>query len=94
MNRLLVFLCLLLPLSAAACGDDDKPSGGDVAKQLEKSGVPKEQAQCMGKAYEDAGFTSGDISKINNGDFDLTSAKGKKFSAAITKCLGLSTPTS
>jgi hypothetical protein len=54
--------------------------------------VPKEQAECQGKAYEDAGFTTGDMAKIDKGDFDFSTSAGKKFAAAITQCLGISSP--
>ena len=87
----LVSMVVLLPFSAAACGDDSTGdlSLGEMSAELQKTGVPKEQADCVAKALKKADFTEEDLKAIAA---DPTSGKGKEYIAAVTKCVTPATP--
>lgn len=81
---------LLLPLTAAACGDSgsDKPSSANVKEQLTKAGMPEEQAECIGKALEDAGLTYDDYTKVSEDSASVASdPKFRKYLTAAVKCV-------
>lgn len=83
-------IALLLPLSAAACGDsgDDKPDTGDVKSQLTKAGMPEEQADCIAKALDESGLTYDDYTSVSEDPTKVTSdPKFKKYVAAAVKCV-------
>lgn len=86
----LVAAALFLPLTAVACGDsgNDKPDSAGVTKQLIKAGMPEKQAECVGKALEDAGLTYDDYTKVSQDSASVASdPKFRKYLTAAVKCV-------
>ena len=87
----LVPLALLLPLSAAACSKDSTAdlSLGKISTELQKGGLPKDQADCIAKVLKKADFTESDLKEIAA---NPSSTKGKAYIAAATKCITADVP--
>lgn len=93
-------LALLVPLSAAACGDDDKggsgerPSAEEIGKSLGKEiGLPEEQATCVGEKIYDSKISSDALRDAVDGkesklDEKTESANAKIVAGAVTSCTG------
>lgn len=85
-------LALFLPFAAVACGDDSTGdlSIDEISEEMQKSGLPEDQADCVAKALKEADFTEDDLNDLAT---DPDSEKGKAYIEAATKCLGSEIPT-
>lgn len=85
-NLAVAAVALMLPLSAVACSDDSTGDldVGEISEEIQKSGIPKEQADCVAQALKDADFTEDDMENFST---DPESEKGKEYIAAVTECV-------
>lgn len=77
---------IVLPLSAVACSDDSTGDldVGEISEEIQKSGIPEEQADCVAQALKDADFTEDDLENFST---DPDSEKGKEYIEAVTDCV-------
>jgi hypothetical protein len=98
----IVALALLMPFAAASCSKKDSTgdlSVSEMSSEMQKEGMPKEQADCMAKAYKDADLSKATLEKLEkvtdldnlDGFSDSDKAKiGQVISKAMT-CIGADT---
>lgn len=94
---------LFLPLTAA-CSDGDSDGGktggsdqnitvggstvAELSEQLQASGVPKEQADCLAQAYEKLDLDADELQKLQEGDTSVLDAKDLTSYARVAgECL-------
>lgn len=96
-NRALVIVAmsLLVAFTASACGGGggDGVDKGKVSSELQKSGMPKAQAECIATALDKAGLNYDDYKKYSGGQ-NLNDPKIKAYINDAIACMtaGGSTP--
>lgn len=91
---------LVLPVLGAACGDDGSGGTGDVAptgrivEVLEGWGMEEQMAECLGRAYEAAGFSAADLESVGLDGIDPDDEKYRTFAEHAQACTtsGISVP--
>ncbi|MFN8017007.1 MAG: hypothetical protein U0P45_02665 [Acidimicrobiales bacterium] len=81
-------MALFLPFIATACGDDSTGdlSTDEISKELQDSGIPEKQADCIASKVKDADLTKDELEEFNKSQ-DTSSKAGKALMDAVTSCV-------
>ena len=84
----MLVMAVFLPVAVAACGADSTGdlSKDDISKELQDSGMPKAQADCIANKVKDADLTKEELDDFNKSP-DTESKAGKALMSAVTGCM-------
>lgn len=88
-----VALAVALTLGAAACGgssDGDSKDTTDLIADLEAGGMRKKQAECLARAFADAGLSNDEAKAVGKGDVAGIDPEAlATYARSASACLGI-----
>jgi hypothetical protein len=92
----IALIVVALPVGAASCSSDDGDSKAttELIAELRADGMPKRQAECIARAFEEAELSPDEIAAVREDVIDDIDPDAlETYASSATECLGFTVET-